>query len=198
MTPLELTPDQLDAIRFESIAVNRKTGWRVERDDLFQEGALAVLRLIAEGRDVNQALARITARNAMLDLARDAMKWNRVDALNAETLEQSTFRRPPDVAAILDLREALDRIKATAKTSTYDHLDAEPKQLAGGLGIARQAAASRLHHARRRVREALGDGYAHMSHPPIIKHSKWVTHDAKRRAARQSRRETAQLSDPKP
>lgn len=170
-TALEIPQDCLEAIRWEAARVSRRLPWRVDRDDLEQEGALAVWREMAGREAISQAKARVVSRNAMYSEARRLMRWDRL-APDGEGEDQAEQR--PDPEAVLDVRDALERLGETHRQILLLSLGDPPSKLAGGLGLTVSGAAHRLASARKKLRGELGEAYEHMSRKVAVKYSKWA------------------------
>lgn len=190
---MEIPSDCLEAVGYEADRLARKSGWRVERDDLFQEGSLGIVERINEGLEINQALARVIARRRMVNYIRWTRKLDRqTPGEEVETWD----REPSDPDAVLDVRERLGRLSAKDREVLAESLNGPPKEIAERLGIGVSAAKQRLTDARRRLRGGLG-GYEHMTRKHPIKYSKWArfgiswAESASRREARETEIEAA-------
>lgn len=180
----EVAEQLSEMIRVDAVRVARRFFWRSEPEDLRQEGLLAILEALADGRELEPALARHIAWCRMTKRA--ASRRNRPTDGLSETIELDLVDRDCDMEAVLDVREAMGELSTSQRESMLTTLSGTAGQTHQDLGLSKRAHEARLARARKRLRERLGDAYEHMRRRFPMRYGPVGRAEAKRRAKRES------------
>jgi len=108
--PVELTPDDLATLGRAARQVARRMPDHrvVDEDDLYQQGALALVAMRLRDPSASPELASTAARRAMHRLAfGKRLDWQATDALAAAKAAASAKRPAPEPCVAIDLRAAV-------------------------------------------------------------------------------------------
>ena len=161
--PVEFTREELDVLDRLSRRMARRfdVPALLGADDLFQEGAMAIVRKIRRG-EAAPGLFFVVARNAMRDAYHKAVR-SRAEVA-AEVVRGSAGRARPalDADEILDVRLAVEGLPPDQRDVVRLHGLAGMSQTeaAAAIGTSRDAVQFRLGRAKQALRGGLGSAWA--------------------------------------
>jgi len=172
--------DLANAIERDAVYYARRVRWRIDAEDLAQDGWLAALEFLARRGDADPALVRHVASQGMVATIRREIARPTVEMADA-TRERLTTRSG-DQAIALDVRDVIDELTPYYRTAILSTLDGPPSKTHANLGMTQNTLETALYRARVKLRARLGDAYEHMARKHHKRYGKIGRANAKRRA----------------